>query len=55
MKTLTLDLPDEVYSHLEIRSAIDDMRIKEGVEHMLIEMASAHKERRAIRFEDGKD
>ena len=48
MKQLTIDLEDDVFSHLEVRAAIDDMRIKEGVERLLTEMVMSHKEGRTI-------
>lgn len=38
MKRLEIDLPDDVYQYLEIRAAIDDLRIKDGVELLLIEL-----------------
>jgi len=50
MRPLTIELDDDVYSFLEIRSAMDDLRIKEGVENFLTELAMAKKERREILF-----
>jgi hypothetical protein len=49
MKTLTLEIPEEVYSFLEVRCAIDELRIKEGMEKFLVETATALREGRRIR------
>jgi hypothetical protein len=37
MKQLTIELDDDLYSFLELRAAIDDMRLKEGIEALLDE------------------
>lgn len=53
-RPLTIELDEEVYSYLELRAAIDDLRIKEGVEDLLSELVMTKKEGREIRFEGGK-
>jgi len=50
---LTIDLEEDVYRHLELRCAIDDMRIDEGAGHFLTELVSAHKDKRPIQFDTG--
>jgi hypothetical protein len=45
MKPLTIDLEDDVFSHLELRAAIDDLRVKEAVELLLTKLARNHKGR----------
>lgn len=52
MKQLVIHLEDDVYSFLEVRAAMDDLRIKEAVEGLLTELAMAKKERREIIFQE---
>lgn len=52
MKQLTIELSDEVFHYLEVRAAIDDMRIKQAVEEFLSALVTARKERRPILFND---
>ena len=46
MKTLTIELTDEVYHRLEVLAARDDDRIKEGVERFLTELVNSFEEKR---------
>ena len=38
MRTLTLNIPDDIHNYLEIRAAIDDLRISQAVEQFLVEL-----------------
>jgi hypothetical protein len=52
MRTLTLNIPDDIYNYLEIRAAIDDLRISQAVEDFLIEFVTAKMEGRKIRVQE---
>lgn len=38
MKPVTIHLPDEVASKLQVRAAIDNLRLEEGIEKLLCNM-----------------
>lgn len=42
-KPLTIDLPADVHSFIELRAAMDDKRLKEATEELLTEIAMALK------------
>jgi hypothetical protein len=44
MKLLTIELPDDVYDHLQLRAAIDDKRIDEAVAEFLTDVTTAHRD-----------
>jgi hypothetical protein len=46
MRTIEISLSDYVYSHLELRAAIDDLRVQEAVALLLSEIVMTHKERK---------
>lgn len=46
MRTLTIELDDEVYHRLEVLAARDDDRITTGVERFLTELTLAFEEKR---------
>ena len=48
MKQLTINLPDDVYSYIELRAAIDDLRASEGVEALLVELVRVRAEKRQM-------
>lgn len=52
MRTLTLNIPDDIHNYLEVRAAIDDLRISQAVEQFLVELVSAKIERRKIRVQE---
>lgn len=53
-RPLTLHLPEDVYLFLQLRAAIDDDRIETGVERLLIELARAKMEGRAVVINETK-
>jgi len=48
MKQLTITLDDDVFNLLEVRAAIDDMRIKEAVETLLAELVGTYKKSKSV-------
>lgn len=48
MRQITIDLSDDVYSYLQLRAAIDDLRPKEAIEGFLTEIVGAKMEGRTI-------
>ena len=48
MRRVTLELPDDVYSLLQLRAAIDDLRLEEGLTAFLTELARAKAEKRQV-------
>lgn len=46
MRHITIELADDIFNHLEIRAAIDDLRSKEGIELLLTELVTAHKSKK---------
>lgn len=52
MTTVTLNLPDDVFKFLELRAAIDDMRVPESLEKFLTELVHARKENRPVILTD---
>lgn len=51
MRKVEICLSDDVYSYIELRCAIDDMRVPEGLEKFLTELAGAKLENRAVVIE----
>ena len=50
MKTLIIELEDDVYRHFELKAAIDDLRPKEAAEKLITEITEASIEKRKINF-----
>ena len=48
MRTMTINLDENVFKYLELRAAIDDLRPAEAVEGMLTEIVLAKLEGRPI-------
>lgn len=48
MRAVTIKLPDDVYSFLELRAAVDDLRVAEGIESLLVELVRAKVEKRSV-------
>jgi len=47
MRTITVALPDDLVSALEIRAAIDDLTLSQGVEALLSHLVAEWQERKA--------